>query len=128
MSVSVANKILKDHGLGFVKINTPNGEKCITPGGKRVKGIYGSNTGPLTVTDSPYEKLNNILSSLKDSLSLEFLYDETYNAFVISSNSKSKTMLSLITQDFPTYTMDMGYDTMYRTHYIVPHFFKVQSK
>lgn len=128
MSVSVANTILKDHGLEFVKIITPNGEKCFTSNGKRVKGIYGSSTGPLTVTNVPYEKLNNTLSSLKNSLSMEFLYDETYNAFVINSNSKSKTMLSLTTQDFPTYTIDMGYDTMYRTHYIVPYFFKVQSK
>lgn len=128
MSKSVANTILKDHGLEFVKIKTPIGKKCLTSNNKKIKGIFGSSTGPLTATSAPYERLNQTLSSIKESLRYKFKYDELHDAFVISSNSKENTLLKLHVQDFPAYTMDMGYDPMYRSHYIVPHFFTVVPK
>lgn len=94
---------------------------CYTENGKRVKGIYASNTGPLTVTSAHVEHQRAVMQQIRNALLNEFKVDDHGN-FIISSNSRSVTSLTLLVQSFPAYTYSAGLDRSYMNQYIVPQF------
>ena len=127
MSKVVANKILKEHGLEFVKVSTGSligNDKCFTDNsGKRVKGMFGASIGPMTLTNIPWDKLREKERQVHSVLAARFKQDET-GSYIVEETSRSVTKLRLSTQDFPAYTRSANLDDAYRNHYIVPFFEK----
>ena len=130
MSKAVANEILKEHGLGFVKVSTGGmfeSDKCYTNlQGKRVKGIFGAGTGPMTVTDIPRQKINEKLAKLDSVLACRFRSTDD-NEYIVEETSRTITKMRLSVHQFPAYTRSANLDEAYVNHYIVPFFEKVKK-
>ena len=130
MSKAVANEILKEHGLEFVKVSTGSmmcDGKCYTNAqGKRVKGIFGASTGPMTLTDVPRERLREKERQVHAVMAARFKQAED-ESYIVEETSRSVTKLRLSVHDFPAYTRSANLDEAYRNHYIVPFFEKVKK-
>jgi hypothetical protein len=130
MSKAIANRILKAHGLGFVKYSSQSSfEKtpCITNrDNKRMQGIYCSRVGPLTVTDSHvahyHKKVADITTELQDQFKK---VDEL--RFVISEDSCSIVYLTFDKRYLPTYQRKDHMDLSYQSIYLMPVYSKVKK-
>ena len=125
MTKAQINKELKELGLGFVKMldkgNCFDKEVCYTNfEGKRVKGFKASSKGPMTVINAHIDKVDTKIFEIENSLR-ELGMVRQDNLF-ISPNGKIK--LSISVMEFPTYTDKMGYDSDYKTLYVVPTYTK----
>lgn len=122
MKKSDINKVLKENGYGFVKIQTgewAKPEKCYTGwDGKKVKGIRGGSYGPLTVTSAYQEKNESIIKSVTSSLKSLGMVEK--DSHLESQDGKIKVALNV--EVFPQYTRSAGYDVGYQSCYIIPNF------
>ena len=134
MSTTVANKItkskinaiLKDLGLGYIRIN--NGSMngiCFTP---KVKGILTSSIGPMTLSSAHTERNMKISQDVKSRLRNELYPMEGYLGIQEKSGGdfqlsvqltpKKVEVYEFIFMLFPTYTPNMNYDPSYRNYYL----------
>jgi len=122
MKKSDVNKVLKECGYGFVKVQTGDWtkpEKCLTGfDNKRVKGIKAGSVGPTTVTSAYRERNDETITTVKDSLRCIGMKEE--DNVLVSPNGKIKVSLTVV--DYPHYARSAGYDDGYRNYYVVPTF------
>jgi hypothetical protein len=123
MKKTEINKVLKENGYGFIKVNTGNWnnpEQCYTNWqGKRVKGIKGGSYGPVTVTRAWEEKNQEVISTVTDALKQIGMKEE--DGYLKSPDGKIK--LKLMVDTFPQYTRSAGYDEGYTNCFITPVYF-----
>jgi hypothetical protein len=122
MKKSDVNKVLKEAGYGFIKVQTGDWakpEKCLTGfDGKRVKGIKGGSVGPTTVTSAYQERNQQVISEVTSSLKDIGMVEK--DDCLVSPDGKISLSLGLV--DYPQYTRSAGYDDAYRNYYVVPNF------
>ncbi len=120
--------VLKDQGLGFVKMSTgisyADTTKCFKDGaGKRVKGIRAASHGPMTVTDEYQKAITAKMTEVEAALlqiGMEYV-DE--GLMVANKDAKRPLKLSLNVEWFPAYTRAANLDEGYKNIYIVPTYF-----
>lgn len=120
MKKSDINTVLKNQGIGYVKIHDGSMTgKCYTDwNGKRVKGIRGGSVGPMTATSAASDKTKSVLSTLEKDLKDLGMIEK--DGHLESKDGKIKMRISV--SMYPQYSRSMGYDDAYQTAYIVPEF------
>ena len=122
MKKSDINRVLKEAGYGFIKVQTGDWakpEKCLTGfDNKRVKGIRAGSVGPTTVTSAYQERNQEVISEVTNALKDIGMVEK--DNVLVSPDGKIKLALGIT--DFPKYTRSAGYDDAYRNFYIQPIF------
>ena len=122
MKKSEINKILKDLGLSFVKVNTGDWakpEKCYTNfEGKRVKGIKATNRGPLDITDAADKRIDELTCKIIDTFRKEYFKVENG----IFTSPDGKLSFNFIEETYPQYTRSANLDDGYIQVVLIPNF------
>jgi hypothetical protein len=126
MTKAKINAILKEQGLGFIKISDGSsmhcGEKCMTDhDGKRMKGIYLSSHSPMDVTSAASDRIRETTNKVLNKLQHLNKVDGRY---VVEETSRTITYLYLATERHRTYSWKANLDEGYQTSYLVPYFTK----
>ena len=124
MDAKELNQILKDIGLGFVKMS----KGCYSHGnvtyksydGKTVKGIAAGSYGPMTVTNAHLEHDQQTKDKIHEALYPHaFRYDRSKCEYVFRLGNKVRTIRFTL-HDFPTYSHHADLDPGYMSKYWVP--------
>lgn len=126
ISKSAISAVLKEQGLEFVKLSSGGScydSKCYTGfNGKRVKGIYAAQFGPMTVTSAYQDHIRNKLADVEGALlklGMEYLHE---GVMVANKDAKRPLKLSLRTEYFPAYMRSANLDDGYKNIFIVPEY------
>lgn len=127
MSKAVANKILKEQGLAFIKIKQGSGSfaesKCMVDhNDKRMKGIYLWSHSPMDVTSVGSDKVRQTEQEIRSMLDGKFR--KINERWVVEETSRTITFLYLALERLRTYSWKANLDDGYQTSYLVPYFTK----
>ncbi len=125
MSKASVNAILKEAGLGFVKMDLDTmgyESKCVKGhDGKRINGIHLSSHSPMDVTsvagDRVRSKTNEVHNKLRH-------LTQVNDSYVVEETARTRTTLYLATERHRSYARSVGYDEGYQSSYLVPYFTK----
>jgi len=125
MSKASVNAILKEAGLGFVKMDLDTmgyESKCVKGhDGKRINGIHLSSHSPMDVTSTTSDRVRNKIHEVHDKLRHLAKVNDSY---VVEETARTKTTLYLATERHRSYARSVGYDEGYQSSYLVPYFTK----
>jgi len=119
------NAILKEAGLGFVKMDADAcgfDTKCVKDhDGKRIKGIHLSSHSPMDVTSAASDRVRNRTNEVHNRLSH---LKQVNGSYVVEETARTITTLYLATERHRSYARSVGYDNGYQSSYLVPYFTK----
>ena len=127
MTQSEVNKLLKEAGLGFVKINTSSypinrSKKYTNWEGKSFKGFRGGSIGPMTVTNAHLNHNKEVVQRINE-LTRDYSCQlaETDNGVIIKfqAGSGKDIVKEFKWNTFPTNSASMGFDPAYQTYWLV---------
>lgn len=127
LSKSDINKVLKDAGVGFVKMSTGSYSRPKTHSSK-LKGVKGGQIGPMTVTSVWREKNIETERELYNTLSGAFFkYDEVkfnppsgdgFDMFIENPSKGKQLVYRFRWSTFPTYAPSRDLDPSYQSYWL----------